>query len=214
MAQASGGIFAPLAFLKGLILVFALGIVGLSAAPQVAQAGVWEDLWQTPAQQAQSTFNAGNFTPAACLATASEARGAALYRNADFASAAAKLGANDYNRGSALAKAGNFEEALAAYNARLAVTPEDADVLFNREIVAKLLQRQQDGHDQNQQSQGQDQSHQSPSGQDELLGQWGKQEDVATPRDQAQDQQGDIKPSDAQGVQSDGQPQNQAGEGQ
>lgn len=222
-------LLAPLAFRRGLILVFAFGIVGLGAVPQGAQAGVWEDLWQTPDQQAQAAFNAGNFAAAAGLATTGDARGAALYRNADFGSAAAQFGTDDYNRGNALAKSGAFEEALAAYDARLAVAPQDADAQFNRDIVAKLLEQQQqdqqqdqqEQQDESQQSQGQDMSEQDQSGQDEPQDQSGQndpqdksgqQQGGDAPQDQ--DQQGGQQPSDAADGQAGEQPQDQASDGQ
>ncbi len=201
-------ILAPLAFRRGLILVFALGVVGLSAAPQGAQAGVWNDLWQTSDQRAQKAFDAEDFAEAAALATTPDARGAALYRNADFTPAAAQFGSDDYNRGNALAKSGAFEKALAAYDARLTTVPDDADAQFNRDIVAKLLEQQQEKEqqqeEQSQQSDGQDQSEESvPQDQPD------QQRDSGEPQDQGGRQQDDTQ-EDGSGAQ----PQDQAGEGQ
>ena len=210
-------LLAPLAFRRGLILMFAIGIVGFGAAPQNAQAGVWDDLWQTRDQQARTAFDAGDFSDAAALATAPETRGAALYRNSDFTSAAAQFGADDYNRGNALAKSGAFEEALAAYDARLSTVPDDADAQFNRDIVSKLLEQEgqkQEQQDQTQPSDGQDKAEQDQSGQDASQDSSGQQHDSGEPQDQAGEPQSGQQQSDPQNGQSGETSQDQAGEGQ
>ena len=48
----------------------------------------------------------------------------------------------NYNRGNALAQAGQLEEALKAYDAALAQDPNDKDARHNRDLVAKALQQQ------------------------------------------------------------------------
>ena len=44
-----------------------------------------------------------------------------------------------YNRGNALAKQGKLSDALAAYDAALALRPSDADTRHNRDLVQRLL---------------------------------------------------------------------------
>ncbi|MEN8260074.1 MAG: tetratricopeptide repeat protein, partial [Pseudomonadota bacterium] len=55
-----------------------------------------------------------------------------------------------YNRGNALAKLGQFPEALDAYEKALKLDPANADARYNKDLVEKLLrqnrQRQQGGH--------------------------------------------------------------------
>src|SRR5690606_29153156 len=60
-----------------------------------------------------------------------------------------------YNRGNALARSGDLQQALDAYDAALAIAPDDADTLHNRALVEQALAQQQAAQDQ---SQGQNQS--------------------------------------------------------
>lgn len=69
---------------------------------------------------------------------------AAYYRAGRFELAASLLeGQKDadshYNRGNALAWQGRLTDALAAYEAALRLRPGDADIVFNRDLVRRLL---------------------------------------------------------------------------
>lgn len=69
---------------------------------------------------------------------------AAHYRAGEFAQAAALFARgtdadSHYNRGNALAKQGHLVEALAAYDVALQLRPSDADTIFNRDLVQRLL---------------------------------------------------------------------------
>ncbi|AWB21616.1 hypothetical protein DA075_12385 [Methylobacterium currus] len=66
-------------------------------------------------------------------------RGTALYAAGRYAEAAAAFAGSPYNRGNALALAGDLKGALAAYDAALARDPADEDAKANREVVARLL---------------------------------------------------------------------------
>lgn len=71
-------------------------------------------------------------------------RGTALYAAGRYAEAAAAFGeargrAAAYNRGNALARAGDLPGALAAYEAVLARDPGNEDARANRDLVARLL---------------------------------------------------------------------------
>src|SRR6185437_16184830 len=50
---------------------------------------------------------------------------------------------SEYNRGNALANAGQLQAALASYDAALKQAPGDRDIRHNRDVVAKALQQQQ-----------------------------------------------------------------------
>ena len=68
-----------------------------------------------------------------------------------------------YNKGNALAKAGEYQRAIAAYDESLALEPNAEDTHFNRDLVEQLLQQQDNQQseqgeegDQNEQDQSQD----------------------------------------------------------
>lgn len=73
-------------------------------------------------------------------------RAVAHYRLGQFAEASLAWAALDdadahYNRGNALARQGKLQEALDAYDQSLARRRHDADTLFNRDLVDKLLRQ-------------------------------------------------------------------------
>lgn len=87
--------------------------------------------WQRPDQAAHERIEAGN----AEYRRGQFDRAAALYRSVDSADA-------HYNRGNALARQGEYREAIAAYDAALAREPGMPDALANRRAVAAALNRQ------------------------------------------------------------------------
>ena len=108
---------------------------------------VWSGLWRTPDQQGQALLDAGD--PAAAAGRFHDPR---LRAYADLQAGrnddAAKLlgpftdARSEYNRGNALAKAGQLQPALAAYDAALKQAPADRDIRHNRDLVARALQQQ------------------------------------------------------------------------
>ena len=118
-----------------------------------AQAGVWSDLWYRRDQQAQHALRAGDPERAAQLFTDPRAQAYAELEAQHNAAAAQRLapfrdGASQYNRGNALAKSGDLQEALAAYDDALKHTDLNAplrrDAKHNRDLVARQLQDQKD----------------------------------------------------------------------
>jgi Ca-activated chloride channel homolog len=96
-----------------------------------ASAPLWGSLWQRPDQQAHARMR----------------RGIEAYRRGDFDAAGQAFAAVDsadghYNRGNALAKAGKYREAIAAYDRALAAQPGMPDALANKAAVEAFLQRQ------------------------------------------------------------------------
>ncbi|MCU4653300.1 VWA domain-containing protein [Roseibacterium sp. SDUM158016] len=161
----------PLAFRRGVFFVLALGLAGLGGVTEPSRAAGLDDLWATPDQQGARAFAAGDYAAAAEAFASPEWRAGALYRAGDYDAAAEGFGADGYNTGNALARAGRFEEALAAYDRHLAAAPDDADAQFNRDLVARLLeeqeQQEQSGEEaQPQQSGGQDQQQGGANDQD------------------------------------------------
>jgi Ca-activated chloride channel family protein len=134
-----------LAFRRGWLVL--LPLVLLPLLPGRAQAGTWQDLWQRRDQQAAQALREGHAKQARALARDPALRGAAAYRAGDYDAAIEALqplqGADaQYNLGNALAKAGRYQEALAAYDRALARDPGDADAKANRQAVEDWLRRQ------------------------------------------------------------------------
>ncbi|HEV2541097.1 MAG TPA: VWA domain-containing protein [Frateuria sp.] len=160
-----------LAFRRGWLMVLAL--VLLPALPGRAYAGTWQDLWQRRDQQAAQALREGHAKQARTLARDPALRGAAAYRAGDYAAAIDALQPLDtadaqYNLGNALAKAGRYQDALAAYDRALARDPADADAKANRHAVQDWLRHQPPKQDASSdaQSQGSGQSSKkSPQGQ-------------------------------------------------
>ena len=137
-----------LAFRRGWLGCWALGLLTFALLPQPARALDWASLWQRDDQRAWEALQAGEPGRAAALARSPALRGAALYRAGEAEPAAEAFARAEgadahYNRGNALARAERFEEALAAYDAALALDPAMEDAVANRKAVQDWLQRQQ-----------------------------------------------------------------------
>ena len=135
---------AALAFRRGWLLVLPL----LLLLPPPAEALSWQELWQTPDQQAAQAFTEKDYTGAAQQFQNPRWKASAFYRSGDFTAAAKLLDAPQsvddwYNQGNALAKSGDFSAALKAYQHALELKPGDADTEFNKNLVEKALQQQQ-----------------------------------------------------------------------
>jgi Ca-activated chloride channel family protein len=110
------------------------------------QAFDWNALWQTPDQKAHVLMNKSQFAQAEATFDNPEWKALAAFRAGHYKKAAtlyAQLKNNDYNRGNALAHAGQLEAAIQAYDKALARNPNDQDAIFNRNIVTELLKKQQ-----------------------------------------------------------------------
>ena len=142
-------------FRRGAVGVLALAIVLPLAMPLPAQAG---DFWRRADQQAHARIEAGN----------------RAYRAGDFGKAAdayAKAPGADgqYNLGNALAKAGRYPQAIAAYDRALEQQPGMVDAIANRKAVLAAMRQPppSGGSKQGQQSRPQ----QGQSGQSQSQGQ-------------------------------------------
>ena len=129
-----------LALLLGPLLIGALLTPQPAAALELPLAAMWADY------QAWRLLQAGQPQAAAERFADPRWRAAALYRAGQFEPAANALAsATDadahYNRGNALAKQGKLVEALAAYDAALALRASDADARYNRDLVQELLKQ-------------------------------------------------------------------------
>jgi Ca-activated chloride channel family protein len=106
----------------------------------------WAGLWQTPDQRGEQLLQQGNAKAAAQIFSDPRRKAFAELKAGDYAAAAKSFSAFDdsdshYNRGNALAHAGDLEGALNAYNEALARNPKNSDARQNREAVAKELEK-------------------------------------------------------------------------
>jgi len=136
-------------FRRGLFFLLPLVLANGLLIPQEARAGWWEDLWQRKDQQAYEALQNGDPQKAAALAREPGLAGEAWYRSEDYANALESWTGLDtadthYNRGNALAHAGNLDGALAAYDRALELEPDMLDAIYNRNIVEQMKQQQEE----------------------------------------------------------------------
>jgi Ca-activated chloride channel family protein len=117
-------------------------------------------------------FEAEEAARAAELFETPEWRSAAQYRAGQFEESAASLANVDtslghYNRGNALAKAGQLPAAIASYDRALELDPDDEDARYNRDLLQQYLEN---NPQQQQQQQGDEQSQQGDSQSDSQSG--------------------------------------------
>jgi Ca-activated chloride channel family protein len=145
---------AALTFRKGLLCFALLLILPL---PKNSYALGWQDLWQTKDQQAQQAYKKQDYAKAAEQFENPDWKAAAHYKAGEYDKALedlknSKSESSAYNQGNALAKAGQLEQAIKAYEKALAVNPNDSDAKHNKEVVEKELEKQkQEQKQQNQQ---------------------------------------------------------------
>lgn len=207
---------AALTFRKGL-LCFALLL--MLPLPKNSYALGWQDLWQTNDQQAQQAYKKQDYAKAAEQFENPDWKAAAHYHAGEYDKALeslknSKSASSAYNQGNALAKAGQLEEAIKAYEKALAVNPDDSDAKHNKEVVEKELEKQKqeqkkqdqqkddkqqskgdseknkDG-DQSEKSDEQKQSEEKPEQKPEQ-----KQSDKQQPEEKQQDKAEEKKPED------------------
>lgn len=162
-----------------LLLIFAIGfrrgwllllLIMPLALPQPASATDWQqrwdNLWQTPDQQAAQALAQGLPKRAEQLAKSPEWQGAGAYQAGHYKQAAAayrqsKTPASHYNLGNALAKSGDLKGAIKAYQQALKQTPDNTDAKTNlARVKARLKQQRQ----QQQQKQKQKSGNKAASG--------------------------------------------------
>lgn len=148
---------AALAFRRGWVM--AVTAIVFLPAGESAMAFGWEDLWQTRDQQARRLLEAGDAAAAAQRFADPAWRAVAEYRAGQYAKSAEGFSegtdANSlYNLGNALARQGEFEPAIEAYEEALSIDPRLEDAAYNRDLIRELMEQRdaQQGSKGNQQS--------------------------------------------------------------
>ena len=105
-------------------------------------------MWLTKDQQGQRKLEQDAPAEAAELFENSEWRAVAEYLDQDFRESAANFAEKGdtrglYNLGNALARQGELETAIDAYEQVLELDPEDADAEYNRDLLKAMLEQQE-----------------------------------------------------------------------
>lgn len=133
---------ALFAFRRGVV---ATPLLALLLMPPDAAAWTWRDLFLRPDQQAYQALQSGRPEAAAERFEDPDWRATALYRNQQYDEAARAFPGEDtrshYNRGTALARAEQFEAALQAFDSALELDPDFEDARHNKELVQRLLEQ-------------------------------------------------------------------------
>lgn len=119
----------------------------LLGAPQPSYAFGLQDLWLRPDQQGQYLLKQKRPAEAAEHFQDPQWQGVALYEAGNYAEAIKRFAqGNDayshYNRGNALAKAGELEAAIDAYEQALEAQPDLQPALKNKALIETLMQEQ------------------------------------------------------------------------
>ncbi len=199
----------PLALIgwrRGAMVIMLFAVLPLT--PRPAMALDWDSLWSRQDQRAPELIEKDPGRAAEILDDP-DWRGSALYREGNYEGAADAFARADspsaeYNRGNALARAGELEDALKAYNKALEKQPDNEDAQFNRDLVKQLLEQQQnqsggegdESSDQNGDQQQQGNQQDSQGGSD-------NQDQQGNSSDQSGDQQQDNQQNNQQ---QDGEP--------
>ncbi len=143
-------------------LIFALPFVMILSLPSnQAEAGIWQDLWQTPDQQALEKLEQGDAQGAAAQFESPDWKAFSTYQAEDYENALELFAQTEesslYDLGTSLAKAELLEESLAALTAFAEENPSHENAQFNRDIVAQLLQQQEQEQQEGQENQEQQQ---------------------------------------------------------
>ena len=175
------------------------------AQPQPAVAQNWDDLWLTPDQQGQRALEQGNDEAAADLFENSDWAGTAAYQSGNYESAIEHFDNENnadslYNRGNALARAGQLDEAIVSYEESLGLKPEQTDAAENLALLKRLKEQQQEQEQQNGEGQDQDEEQNQDQGQ---------QQDQNEQQDQDQGQ-GEEQKENQEGQDAEASPQDQS----
>ena len=124
------------------LLLFGLALL----APAAHAATGWADLWATPDQRASKLLQSGDAQAAARTFVDPQRKAYAELQAGDYAAAArdyTQFSSSDdhYNRGNALAHAGDLTAAMKAYDAALARNPGNRDARHNRDLVAQAMRQ-------------------------------------------------------------------------
>jgi Ca-activated chloride channel family protein len=139
------GLLALLWFRRGTTLRWGVLLLGLALLPggRADADGVADWFW-TPDQQGRRLYEARDYPEAAAAFADPEWRAAALFRAGRYAESAALLAPVEtsraqYNRGTALVHGRDYQGALAAFEAALALDPANAAAEENLDVTKRIV---------------------------------------------------------------------------
>ncbi len=187
---------AALTFRKGLLCFALLLILPL---PKNSYALGWQDLWQTKDGQALQAYKKQDYAKAAEQFENQDWKAVAQYKAGEYDKAltylkSSKSGSSAYNQGNALAKTGQLEEAIKAYEKALSINPDDSDAKYNKDIVEKALEKQK----QEQKLQKDDKQQSKSDSQQNKDGEQSRQSDEQKKSEEKPEQKPEQKQSDKQ----------------
>jgi Ca-activated chloride channel family protein len=198
---------AAFAFRRGYLTIVMVTLLSSSLLPSPVLAASWSNWFKNDNQQASDAFKQQEFAKAADKFDDPMWKGAALYRNQDYAAALdefAKVNTPEawYNQGNALAQLGELDAAINAYNKVLEEQPEHPEALKNKTLLEQLKQQQE----QQQQQQQQQDSEQNQNNDEQ------QQDSEQNQNKDQQQNSGDQSPQDQQNQsqQQDGKQQDQS----
>ena len=162
--QDNGWIFVIVtAFLT--LLLFKRGILVVVFALMMssnAKAG----FWLSPDYEAMHAFSKGQYQAAADTFKNQKWKASAAYKAGDYQNASQLFGRfsdieSVYNRGNALAKSGDIDGAIKAYESVLKEDPTHEDAKFNLEYLKKLKQNEQSQNNKQNENEQQNQNNQN-----------------------------------------------------
>jgi Ca-activated chloride channel family protein len=141
-------------FRRGILLA----LLFILPFPQNSYAFEWQDLWETKNQQAEKLYQQRQFSQAAETFEDVNWKATAYYKAGQYDKVGdtlknEKTADSFYNQGNALAKTGQFAEAIKRYDQALKLNVNDDDTQYNKKLVEKQLKKQQQANksDDNQQ---------------------------------------------------------------
>jgi Ca-activated chloride channel family protein len=191
---------AAWSFRRGLIFVLPLFMLPLYTPS--ASANWWDNMWKTDDQRAMQAFSEQNFSSAANTFNHSAWQGSAHYRNGDYQQAVDAFSQLDtadawYNKGNALAKLGQIEQAINAYEEALTRQPDFSDASENKALLEQMREQNQQNQS-NQQQQDQSDSNQEDQDQQQDAQQSDQTSDDSEQQPSEQQQDGSSEQSEKQ----------------
>lgn len=186
-----------LGFRRGWLLALVLIVAvpdGPARAADVPRSG-WRDWLRNDEQRAEQAMRSDQHEQALALSRDPLRRGNALFRAGDYSAAEQSYAQSDtsdghYNRGNALAKQQQYQQAIDAYDETLGRNPGHEDAEHNKKLVEELLKQQQEQQQQQDQNQDQQENDEQDQQQEQEQQQDGEQDDA----DQDSEQEGQPEP--------------------